>query len=72
MRIRISAPGNKENGYVLLDVMVALFVALIGFTAVFGAIKSSIDYSVKRENILSDSILLRNEKADNFELILTY
>ncbi len=72
MIIKILNRGKGENGYILLDILIGLFVASIGFTAIFGAIKTSIDYTVKRENKLSESIILRNEKADEFEKVISY
>ena len=68
----MSAPGNNENGYILLDLLVALFVASIGFGAIFGAIKTAVDYSVKRDIRLMESLALRNRETDEFETIISY
>jgi Tfp pilus assembly protein PilV len=70
--MRISAHGKGEEGYILLDVMVALFVAMIGFGALFGAIKTSIDFTVKSEKQKKESIIERNEKANSFDAVLSY
>ena len=72
MIIKISAHGKGDNGYILLDIMVALFVAAIGFTVIFGAIRTAVDYSVKRDALLMESIALRNKEADEFETIIFY
>jgi len=68
----MSVPGKGENGYILLDVLVAIFVAAIGFGAVFSAIITAVDYSVKRDSLLAESINQRNIDADAFETIISY
>ncbi|MDA3810811.1 MAG: hypothetical protein PF518_10865 [Spirochaetaceae bacterium] len=63
----MSVHGKGNDGYILLDVLIALFLILIGFGAVFSTLKTAVDYSVKNEKNLTESITLRNDKAEKFE-----
>lgn len=72
MIIKISAPGKDDSGYILLDVLVALFVAAIGFGVIFSAFSTAVEYTVKRESQLTDSRVERNNEANDFETIISY
>lgn len=63
----MSVPGKTEDGYILLDVLVALMVAAIGFGAIFGALRTAAHHSVRFEEKVLETIESRNERADERE-----
>lgn len=58
---KTSAPGKIESGYILIDVLLALIIISIGFTAVFGAMRTAADFSVRSEEKILNGIKDRNE-----------
>ena len=64
---KISVPGKGDKGYILIDILVALLVASIGFTSLFSAIHTAVRFSVKQETQLIESIEIRNVKDSEFE-----
>lgn len=62
----MSAPGNKDDGYVLIDVLTALIIVSIGFGSVFGALTTAVNNSVRFENKVFEGLNGRNESVDEF------
>lgn len=60
----MSVPGKNDDGYVLLDVLVALMVAAIGFGSIFGALRTAADFSVRYEKSVLSGLEDRNGRAD--------
>jgi len=68
----MSVHGKGDDGYILLDVLVSIFLIIIGFGAVFAALRTAVDHSVESNSELMEAISLRNDRAENFETILSY
>jgi len=64
----MSVPGKDEGGYAFLDVLVALLIIMIGFGALFGALRTAGEHSVRFEKSLLSGLDERNGKADDFGL----
>ncbi len=67
MTTKMSPHGNRDDGYILLDILIALLIVSIGFGAVFGALTTAINYTVKRDLLFTKSSAIRNEETDAFE-----
>lgn len=65
--LKTSVPGKSRDGYILLDVLVALVVVSIGFGSVFVALTSSIRLVRRQEETLKESIEHRNQREYDFE-----
>lgn len=70
--IKTSAPGKDESGYILLDVLIALLVASIGFASVFGAVSTAAGGITKLETNLMEAIEIRNLEDREFERKITF
>lgn len=62
----MSARGTSEGGYILLDVLVALMVAAVGFGSVFSALKTAANWSVRYEQSVIAGLEERNGQVDDF------
>lgn len=65
----MSVHGKGEEGYILLDVMIALFLIFISLGAILSALQGSVVNLVKCEDKLMTAISLRNRESDDFEQI---
>lgn len=65
--MKTSVPGSKDGGYILLDILVGLLVAMIGFGSLFGALKTAVDHSIKSDGVFYSSLEERNLRAYDFE-----
>ncbi len=66
MTVKTSVPGSKEGGYILLDILVGLLVAMIGFGSIFGALKTAVDHTVKSSSVFFVVLEGRNRRAYEF------
>lgn len=67
MTVKTSVPGRENDGYILLDILVALLVAMIGFGSLFGALKTAVDHTVKNRSVFLTALEERNRRAYEFE-----
>lgn len=65
----MSVHGKGDDGYILMDVLVALFLILFGFGALFASLTTAVNSNVKTEENLKQSIETRNERTADFESI---
>jgi hypothetical protein len=64
--------GKGNEGSILLEAMIALFLLMSGFSIIFCSLKTSLDFIVKSDDFINESVLERNEKVSTFHVVLSY
>ncbi|MBN2658739.1 MAG: hypothetical protein JXR86_16910 [Spirochaetales bacterium] len=62
----MSTPGKADEGYALLDVLIALLIIVLGFGSLFGALRTAGDLSIRYEKAVITGLDERNRRADDF------
>lgn len=70
--MKISVPGSSQDGYILIDILIGLLVAMIGFGSVFGALITAVNHTVKSESAFLLALDERNLRSHDFEKNFTF
>jgi Tfp pilus assembly protein PilV len=68
---KLGGSGKKENGFVLIDVLVALVIAGVSFVVVFGNIAAAARQTAKAREKLHALISRRNEAVEQRHVTFT-
>lgn len=62
----MSAPGKREEGFILLDVLIALLLLTVGFGSIFMALNNASKASLRFEETVLLHVERRNEAVRQF------
>jgi len=60
---------HAEAGYILLDVLVALFIVLVGLTTLLGSMRAAASLAVKQNARVQSMIQQRNADAKDHSVV---
>jgi len=68
----MSVRGKVDEGSIVIDVLVSIFLVMMSFGVVFSSIRLAVNAVGKTEKNAEELLNLKNERAENFEIILSF
>jgi len=68
----MSVRGKVDEGSIVIDVLVSIFLVMMSFGVVFSSIRLAVNAVGKTEKNAEELLNLKNERAENFGIILSF